>query len=430
SSGSTSATALNSYSTTDGTSPVNFPVNVIPDGNGGVLAAYAKNYNAPPLTIVDVGPNGTTSADFSSLQIAVPFNNLVLGDSNTAFVTDESTVLAIQVPSLSVSWSYPSSGGLLSLVAGTRGGGVLVNDSEQGLVQLDSFGNSGTPIAALQYPLPWSLGVYYDISSSEMTSISGPNTPVSGSDFPEPQGSGAQNQQPNEPSVTYFTPVPAVFLGTTPTQLYNGTLEYVGTGRAHIKYLAASANPQTFKSEVAQPITFAGFIGHSFDIGLQPPFGTGDTSVGLRFTLSNTSLIRTPQPGDPFIYSTTDTEGTKVSEVPHIDTQASVIFVGSCYSGPLFQDFWNIGSTGTQALIVLKNPSATVLLGHAAAAWQQLLYDMIVGNMTVQDAVHQINAYLPTITDINGIPVSERYKFVGNGCVTAKGVSPNCVSRP
>jgi hypothetical protein len=121
---------------------------VIPDGQGGVLATWF-NYSSNATTVADIGTPGGGRTIFSSFPIGI--SSMVLGDNNTAFAINGYTaVAAFDATTLQQKWSYASTGGLLSLVAATSGGGVTINDSSQGVIQLDSSGNASTPVASLQ----------------------------------------------------------------------------------------------------------------------------------------------------------------------------------------------------------------------------------------------------------------------------------------
>jgi hypothetical protein len=80
------------------------------------------------------------------------------------FATDGGSVVAFSVPSLAPTWTYTSTAGSLSLVAATSGGGVTINDSQQGVIQLDSTGTPGAPIASLQGAIPSWHGDWDNIS--------------------------------------------------------------------------------------------------------------------------------------------------------------------------------------------------------------------------------------------------------------------------
>jgi hypothetical protein len=108
-------------------------------------------------------------------------------------------------------------------------------------------------------------------------------------------------------------------------------------------------------------------------------------------------------------------------QITRINTEAKVVFIGSCFSGPAFESLWNVnGQTTGQAMIVLSNPSSTVPLGHAVAAWERILDDMVNRHMTVGEAVQEADTYLPTILDVQGQPISEQYRVIGDVNVKIK----------
>jgi len=155
-----------------------------------------------------------------------------------------------------------------------------------------------------------------------------------------------------------------------------------------------------------------GFIGHSFDVAAQP--SGAEISVGLLF--GSSALVRTPDHNNPDL-NYTITNGTNPIQVTQINTQAKVVFVGSCFIGPIFEALWNITpSTKGQALIVPIGSQA-VILGHALAAWENILDDLVNKHMTVGDAVNQTNSYLPTTLDNNLNHPAEQYQVIGDASV-------------
>ena len=90
--------------------PINQPGDVIPDGNGGVLASWTPDASGGagenPLTVADIGSQGAmqSSNTFSAIQIDVgrpiPNSNLVLGENGTAFVTDGNNVVSFSPTTL------------------------------------------------------------------------------------------------------------------------------------------------------------------------------------------------------------------------------------------------------------------------------------------------------------------------------------------
>ena len=106
--GSVQYQTLNAYSqlNPDSSKPRSQPSDAVPDGNGGMLASYTKiptgSYDygdAYPLTIADIGAQGTVQSDFSTIDLEdVPLDdNLILGENGLAFVTDGTNVTAFSI---------------------------------------------------------------------------------------------------------------------------------------------------------------------------------------------------------------------------------------------------------------------------------------------------------------------------------------------
>jgi Glucodextranase, domain B/Bacterial Ig-like domain (group 2) len=143
--GATQTQALASYSTSDWggvtyPAPFHYPGDVIPDGNGGVLASYDAEQGIGTVPTITDTTSGATQP-LSSLLDVTSDSSLVLGDNNTAFVTDGNTLISLNASSLQQNWAYTSQGGELNFVAATSGGGVAINDSQLGPIQLDANGN-------------------------------------------------------------------------------------------------------------------------------------------------------------------------------------------------------------------------------------------------------------------------------------------------
>jgi hypothetical protein len=120
----------------------------IPDGQGGVLFPI---YNPP--TLYHASPSGVSKfslpvAPIDSYDGFPDPKSTILGENGLAFVTGSSsqysypidTVVAINMNSGAIPWTYASQGGAVSLIAATDGGGLVINDSQGGVTQLDSTG--------------------------------------------------------------------------------------------------------------------------------------------------------------------------------------------------------------------------------------------------------------------------------------------------
>jgi hypothetical protein len=391
------------------------PGKVIPDGQGGALASWAKGTNP---TIADVGSSGSPQAIFSSLSGGV--SGLVLGDNNKAFATDGNTVVGFGVPALAPAWTYSSTGGSLSFITSMSGGGVAVEDSLLGLVQIDSNGNASQPVAGFSSWGPWALGVWPLILNNVPAFVAGPDVLTSLSAFPQEEGGGAQNGQAPKPTIDHFMPKTADQYGQpTYGPFINGMKSYVSPKWVNHKFFTGhDASAKAFQVELAKPLAAIGFLGDSF-------FITGNSnipnfSVGLAFQVDGTALVRPSLPTDNPQYSTNDST-LQVIDSPSFVTQARVVFVAACYIGPSFEQLWNINSgTIGQVLIVPSNPNSQILMGHAFTAWEELTFDMAVQGMTAQAAVNETNTFLATQHDNLGNPLNERYTFIGDGNVKLK----------
>jgi outer membrane protein assembly factor BamB len=68
-----------------------------------------------------------------------PQFEIVLGENNLAYVTDTTNLIAFDYSSGQTFWSYSAPNGhTVDIVAASSGGGVTINDSQQGLVPLDA----------------------------------------------------------------------------------------------------------------------------------------------------------------------------------------------------------------------------------------------------------------------------------------------------
>ena len=187
------------------------PGDVIPDGQGGVLADWS-NYqenDGAALTLADISSSGITQRNYSNLDGELFGPNvgarsgdgdLVLGDNNTAFVTDGVHVAAFIPNSLFQLWNYTSIGSDLSLVAANPGGSVTIDDSQQGITQLSPFGYATSTDADRAGAAPFDLSSWQALVGGELTIRLDPDgadgiaNVLALSPFPEPAG-GQQSQK-------------------------------------------------------------------------------------------------------------------------------------------------------------------------------------------------------------------------------------------
>jgi hypothetical protein len=85
------------------------PSDLIPDGNGGLLASYFDEADSGAVTIANTGSGAKSVLSNIGTGFA-PGISMVLGDNNTAFVTDGTHVAAIDATTLQQNWAYTSTG--------------------------------------------------------------------------------------------------------------------------------------------------------------------------------------------------------------------------------------------------------------------------------------------------------------------------------
>jgi IPT/TIG domain/Bacterial Ig-like domain (group 2)/Galactose oxidase, central domain/Kelch motif len=142
-----------------------FPGRIIPDGAGGLVAAWTVSPSHPPalqypFVAAHVSATGTSvyalpiaPAAIQRTPSGLPINpTLVLGRDGRAFVTDTTNpadgplVVSFNLDSGIAIWSYRATpSGKVSLLAATSNGGLAINDTAAGITLLDAAG-AATPL--------------------------------------------------------------------------------------------------------------------------------------------------------------------------------------------------------------------------------------------------------------------------------------------
>jgi hypothetical protein len=147
-----------------------FPGEVIPDGNGGVLAAWDL-VNIHPQTIVShmshiLGGGGISDYTMpfannrSWCNCSVissshsPANYMVLGDNNVAFLTDGQDLVSFDLQTGTIKWTFQDNNDSIQLVAATNDSGVTVKitDPNTGAEDILHFNGAGGLAPAWQTP--------------------------------------------------------------------------------------------------------------------------------------------------------------------------------------------------------------------------------------------------------------------------------------
>jgi hypothetical protein len=130
------------------------PGEVIPDGSGGSLASWKDEerlsypYVPPPdvFHVSDVSSNnGTSDFTLPSIHPAFGYNSwapMVLGENNTAFVSDGKNIAAFSAGS--TVWTYAAaSGNTPNLIVSATGGGLVAKTTASGVDTVLRFDPSG-----------------------------------------------------------------------------------------------------------------------------------------------------------------------------------------------------------------------------------------------------------------------------------------------
>jgi hypothetical protein len=183
------------------------PGPIVPDGQGGILATWTISPSSGPVPqypyqAVDVvaGVVGTPyNLPFSPTKVAFGQSpTIVLGQNGDGIATNGTdavngpVVASFNLTSGSVNWSYQGTAGdTLSIIQATVDGGVTVNDSSTGVIQLSSTGSpelrragrqkvhGSIAIAgvssALQGAVPLDLSTWISTTSGAFTALWSPN---------------------------------------------------------------------------------------------------------------------------------------------------------------------------------------------------------------------------------------------------------------
>ncbi len=146
------------------------PTSAIPDGSGGVLAIFHND--SSECSAYDTSSGAT--ATLANTNCPTSSDNVVLGKNNTAFLSSGQLVVAFNAATLQQNWAYTSAGSP-TLVAATDDDGVTIDDSQQGIIQLDENGNAGTPVSTLQDAAPFDMATWEQVINGDLSMIWSPS---------------------------------------------------------------------------------------------------------------------------------------------------------------------------------------------------------------------------------------------------------------
>jgi hypothetical protein len=147
--GATSAVPFQTISSvfSDGSDPAAFPSDLIPDGQGGVLASWSLiSVNSSLIREIHMTDVSTTGANDFTVPLAAgnPIT-MVLGDGGVVFANDGKTIIATdQTGQTKWTWAPPPATPSLESVAAATGGGFVAkynSGSGDVVVRFDALGN-------------------------------------------------------------------------------------------------------------------------------------------------------------------------------------------------------------------------------------------------------------------------------------------------
>jgi hypothetical protein len=227
-----------------------WPGTIIPDGQGGVLATWivgpssGSGVQGPnPYRAAHLTPGSTGFFDGGTIapyilpmapttvltNNAIPIDlSLVLGENGVAFVTypNGANVVSFNLNSGAVNWNYQPTNSA-SIVRATAGGGLVINDSVQGIIQLDPSGLASAPVQSLQGTTPFDMGTFISdegladwvgVINAQAADAIGPAADVAASDFALPAGN------PENQNAASSKAIPLKFLQVSEANLKDGTL--------------------------------------------------------------------------------------------------------------------------------------------------------------------------------------------------------------
>lgn len=168
-------------------SAILWPGTIIPDGQGGIVSTWVADSSligsqqqhpyqgadvVPGVAAVNPynlpqAPTGTFNQDQTT---GLPVNlQLVLGSNGTVLGSYGTNVVSYVAASGSANWNYQAPGqDVLSLVEATSDGGLTINDSVVGAVQLDPNGNVLGSASSLNGASPFTFTSWVGVTKATL----------------------------------------------------------------------------------------------------------------------------------------------------------------------------------------------------------------------------------------------------------------------
>jgi hypothetical protein len=310
------------------------------------------------------------------------------------------------------------------------------------LLSLDGTGKPISPGTAVTaggpLPTPFAIGHWLgDVNGSFAMFNAGP-TNLALSIFAMPQGGRLQQNATPKLEFADFVPSPPGDQNnpngnTTQAAAAHILLNGGSPNLVHHRVFAGNtgdpkkqATVSNFVSETHAPRDGIAFIGHAylFPKQGQPPSGCGTNQYSIGLILAGGySLIRSPDPNNPCLNYTCQTECSFIQYADPITPNARVIFIGACddFNG-VMAGMWNITAQTQGFALIIPNLSTLpqgspggVDLWQSTLEWEQIATNLSNGK-TVGQAVNAANQYLQSQSSRFTVP-PQAWTIVGDSNV-------------
>ncbi len=405
-SGASTITALEQFNDVT-TQTAGEPGQVLPDGQGGVLAGWNKLVTLGSSDQVYVSHllNGMKT-DYAlpwtaSFPLTFP---MLLGEGGTAFAQQGSSAGLILSFDVNSGTATKGNFGSAQIVTATVGGGaVLANNSQ--IFTLDGVGNITVLSDALNmYGVTHYAGATwlgYANSDSSLQAAVGPTVQAGVTSWPMLAGELTEQEAPPMPALRHFLPVQPS--GQYSVTQFESDMQQAAPAN-NLYYALDQASVASFLEQLDKPNDAVAFLGNT----LNYDFSGTPQSVGLCFAVD--CQEKTPINSDP-TYLLVSPTGLTTSWVDAslLAGKTKVVFVASADDGAIFEELWGIDATSAHQALIMP-PNASVSLQQAAQVWVAVAQNLVAGE-TVQNAVANANAQLGTA-----------FTVVGDGTVRIKAV--------
>lgn len=383
------------------------PGDPVPDSSSGVLLPFNRDTitssNSVPsqrqLTrVISLSPAYTLSYPSpSAYWNAVLEPDVVVDDTGTAYWSDHSSVVALDIASGATKGSWSASdGSYVTIEAAQDGGGASISTentdyTSSTLVRLDNTGTSiPPPTTATSVPIDtldhFSASNWVGITTDSFDAAEFVGDQARDSISASPRREGNRGAQRATPALdfTHFLPIElAVDPSKYPIETYLSDARQAAPNPPsyHRFFLKEQATVDSFLRQLQKHQDVVAFLGHSFTANTTP-----DQSVGLCFfsdCLEKRPLIGeigypfgfpTPPPFDPTV---------QLVDPEWMNGDAKVIFIASCDDGQIFEELWGVYTAAPGRALIVP-PSKDIDLIKAKDLWLKVLTALASGSTASQ----------------------------------------------